>query len=428
MNVVAGQAGQKEGEFSHGWVVLAGTMLVLLMGSGSLFFSYSVFLPAMSDELGWGRATVGAGLSIGLLAFGLPGPIVGASIAKFGPRANIVLGNSLAAAGLAAMFLVKEPWQLYFFFALVGLGCGFGMFIACTTLIGDWFIYRRSLALGLGVAAGGVAGFAFPPLLALSIEQIGWQMAWVILAAVHLIVAVGIGGVLLIRNRPSSRASARDGPPVAQTEPDWIEERPLKSKVYETQIDWTPKEAARRRTTWLIAALASANFFAGGTIISHQVAYLEDIGFSPLAAAVIFSLVPGVSILGRAAFGIGAARVEVRHLAAMCCVAQIVAFAILLSSESLPLICVYAVLFGIGYGGLVTAFPTFIGAYYGRAHYAQILGIVFPVAIAAEAVGPSLAGGIFDAMGGYQIVFATLVVVSSIGLVCAVFARPPKLG
>ena len=100
----------------------------------------------------------------------------------------------------------------------------------------------------------------------------------------------------------------------------------------------------------------------------------------------------------------------------------------LLSSESLPLICVYAVLFGIGYGGLVTALPTFIGAYYGRAHYAQILGIVFPVAIAAEAVGPSLAGGIFDAMGGYQIVFATLVVVSSIGLVCAVFARPPKLG
>jgi cyanate permease len=215
---------------------------------------------------------------------------------------------------------------------------------------------------------------------------------------------------------------------MAHIEPDWIEERPLKSKVYEIDIDWTLKEAARRRTTWFIAAVASANFFAGGTIVAHQVAYLEDIGFSPLVAAVIFSLVPGVSILGRATFGILAMRVEVKHLAAMCFVAQIVAFVILLSSESLTLICIYAVLFGIGYGGLVAAFPTFIGAYYGRAHYAQILGIVFPVAIAAEAVGPSLAGGIFDLAGGYQFVFAMLVAVSSMGLLCAVLARPPRLG
>jgi MFS family permease len=412
----------------RGWVVLAGAMLVLLMGSGSFFFSYSVFLPAMADDLGWGRGALGAGLSVGLLAFGLPGPIIGASIARFGPRANIILGNLLAAIGLAAMFMVTEPWQLYFFFALIGLGCGFGLFIACTTLIGDWFTYRRSLALGLAIAAGGVGGFIFPPVLAWHIEHTGWQAAWLTLAAVHLVVAVGIGGVLLIRDGPKSDGRVQGSPPPAQTEPDWTGERRLKSRVYETEIDWTLKDAARTRTTWIIAALAAASFFTLGVVSSHQVAYLGDLGYSPVAAAAIFSLAMGFSIVARIVFGIGAARVELRHLAAACGATQVIAFAILLSSESLPLICVYAALFGISQGGLLMAFPTFIGAYYGRAHYAQILGLVFPVAIFAEAVGPLLAGGIFDATGDYQLVFVTLIAVSSIGLVCAVFARPPKLG
>jgi OFA family oxalate/formate antiporter-like MFS transporter len=142
----------------------------------------------------------------------------------------------------------------------------------------------------------------------------------------------------------------------------------------------------RRRTTWLIALLAAVNFFAIGIISSHQVAYLKDIGFSPMTAAIVFSLVPGVSILTRLAFGFMAARIEVRHLAAVFSAIQVAAFAILLTSKSLPLVCLYAVLFGLGYGVLLTALPTFVGSYYGRKHYAQILGMIFPVALVAEPV------------------------------------------
>jgi len=100
--VVEGRASMEGSGVFRGWVVLAGAMLVLLMGSGSFFFSYSVFLPAMADDLGWGRGALGAGLSVGLLAFGLPGPIIGASIARFGPRAN----NGT----LAALLLLRVDW------------------------------------------------------------------------------------------------------------------------------------------------------------------------------------------------------------------------------------------------------------------------------------------------------------------------------
>jgi hypothetical protein len=34
-----------------------------------------------------------------------------------------------------------------------------------------------------------------------------------------------------------------------------------------------------------------------GTVTAHQVAYLKDIGFSPIVAAMALGLIPGMSIL-----------------------------------------------------------------------------------------------------------------------------------
>ena len=409
------------------WTVLAGAMLVLAVGSGTFFFSYSVFLPAMSQDLDWGRAVVAAGLSTGLLAFGLPGPIVGASIARFGPRANIIFGNLLAAVALAAMSQIKEPWHLCLLFGLVGLGSGFGLFITCTAVINDWFTERRAIAMGLGTGASGLAGFAFPPFLTWMIDGIGWEMAWLTLGGIHLVGATLIGGLMLVRDKrrvEAHQAAAESNVTAMASAPQNPAPR---TSVYETNVDWTTREALRTRTIWLIAILGAVNFFSIGTITSHQVAYLQDIGYSALTAAFVFSVVAGASVVSRLAFGFMAARFEVRHLTAVFSGVQVVGFAILLTCKSLPLIYLYAVLFGVGYGVFLTALPTFLGSYYGRTHYAEILGFVFPVVIVAEAIGPPLAGAVFDATGGYQPILALLVAISLVGLICAIFARPPKL-
>jgi len=103
------------------------------------------------------------------------------------------------------------------------------------------------------------------------------------------------------------------------------------------------------------------------------------------------------------------------------------ALAILLTTKNLALIYIYAALFGISYGALVVAIPTFVAGYYGRAYYAQILVMIFPLGTVAEAVGPVLAGAIYDATTTYTLAFALVAVSSSVGLICAILARPPKL-
>lgn len=381
----------------------------------------------MSNEYDWSRALVGAGLSIALLAFGLPSPLIGASIARFGPRANIISGNLLVVIGLTGMSITTELWQLYLFYGiLVGLGAGFGLYMTCTTVANNWFVRKRSLVMGLVTAAGGLGGFAFPPLVTGLISSIGWQMAWLALAAIQLVCAVLIGGLILVKNKPEDLGQVPDGIPMVQSS-DVPEKTSHTLRGHQDATDWQANQAIRNPVTWLIAALCAANFLAIGTVTAHQVAYLQDMGFSPFVAAMTLSLVPGMSILGRLGFGLLGTRFKVRHLAIASFVGQLIALAILLTTRSLLMIYTYAILFGISYGALVVALPTFIGTYYGRANYAQILGFIFPLAIIAEAIGPIMAGFIHDTMGTYTPAFAIVTGCSAMGLICAILARPPTL-
>ena len=415
----------RSGGVFYGWIALAGAALVYFTGCGTFFYSYGVFLPTMCDELGWSRAAMAAGLSLGTLTFGLPGPLIGAAITRFGPRVNMVLGNLLAALGLAGVSLAQETWHLYFFYGLGGLGLGFGMYMACTTVANNWFIGKRSLGMGLVVAAGGLGGFAFPPLVTWLISTIGWQMSWVALAGIHFILAVLIGGLILVRNKPEDLGQVPYGISIGPVRGE--EGIGYRSRVYQSRVDWQTKQAMREPVTWLIATICAANFFAIGTVTAHQVAYLKDVGFTPMIAAMVLSLVSGMSIIGRLGFGALAVRFEVRQLAITSFVVQLVALAILLTTRNLTLIYIYAALFGISYGALVTALPTFVGGYYGRTYYAQILGIIFPLSTVAEAVGPVLAGAIYDATTTYMPAFAIVVAISLVGLVSAILTRPPKL-
>ncbi|MBW2006147.1 MAG: MFS transporter, partial [Deltaproteobacteria bacterium] len=274
-----------------------------------------------------------------------------------------------------------------------------------------------------------LGGFLFPPLATWLISTFGLHMAWLALAMVQLVCAVLMGGLILVRNKPEDMGQLPDG--IRNTHNNEIEETTgnssrVCSRVYQSSMDWQAQQAIRSPTTWLITTLCAANFLAIGMVTAHQVAYLKDIGFSPIVAAMALGLIPGMSIFGRLGFGFLGIRFEVRHLAIVSFIIQVTALIILLTTKTLLLIYIYATLFGISYGALVVALPTFIGAYYGRTHYTQILGLIFPLAIVGEAAGPIIAGAINDAMGTYIPAFAIITGFSSIGLLCAILAYPPK--
>jgi MFS family permease len=72
--------------------------------------------------------------------------------------------------------------------------------------------------------------------------------------------------------------------------------------------------------------------------------------------------------------------------------------------------------------------PVLIGAYFGSAAYAQIIGWTTPVTTLFSAGSPLLAALIFDNTGSYTSVFIIALILLGVGLVCALLARPPKPG
>lgn len=355
------------------------------------------------------------------LLMGLLGPVTGVSVTRFGPRKNIIFGNLVGVLGLVGMSMVTQLWQVYLFFGVfAGLAHTFGTYIAVTTIAHNWFIKRRPLALAMVMASGGLGGLIFSPLIAWIISSLGWRSTWTVLAIIHLILAVIIGGLVLIRDRPEDLGQIADG--IVTTE----KEAARLSKVYQTPVDWKVKQAMRSRAIWLIITMNVANLFILNTMAVHQVVYLKDIGFSAMTAATALGLIPGVSIISRLAFGVLASRFEARYLGAACIAVEMVAILILMNTRTLPLIYLYTVLLGLGVGGLFVASPVLIGAYYGRTHYAQIYGWTMPFGTILSSMAAPLAGAIYDRTGNYTPAFILLIFLSAVSLVAALLASPPK--
>jgi len=409
----------------YGWTALAGAMLVYFGMCANISYAFGVFLPVMAEEFDWSRSALSGAFTAFFVVGGLLGPPAGISISRFGARRNIIVSNFLAVLGLLGMFFIDQVWHVYLFFGvLLGIGIAFGEFIPTTTIVNDWFVRRRSLAMSLLLASGGVGGLAFPPLISWLISILGWQSAWVGLAIIHLVLAVIAGGIL-IRNKPEEMGQVPDGE-VTRTIQEGLVDSPVLQRVYQTPVDWDVKDALRTRALWLVLTLSAAGMFTLSFLMLHQVAYLQDLGFSHMIASTALGVLVGTSIVGRLVCGALGTRIEGRYLAAACLVTMAAGVIILINTRTLAFIYLYSILTGIGYGGLIVLMPVLLGAYFGRTHYARIVGWTAPITTVVCAASPLLAGFIYDMTESYTPAFLVALAFLGVGLVCALLARPPK--
>jgi sugar phosphate permease len=409
----------------YGWISLAGACMTAFVGGGVFFYGYGVFLPEMCTKLDWSRTALSTGLSLGLLAFGLLSPLYGALVDRFGPRANLAIGNMLVGILMAGMSLVQEVWHVYILYGLIGVAAGIGGYIASAAVANNWFRKKLPLAMGIFGAATVLGGFVFPPLITVLISSLGWRISWVVVGGMVLVFAGLVGGLIMARNKPEDMGQVPDG---ISAEPyNTVDVTDNTPDAGEGAGEWTVRKALREPATWLITVFSAAAYFALATMIGHQVTYVQDLHFSPVAAAFTVSLLSGLSIAGRLGFGFLALRFNIKKITITFFIVQLIALGILLTSRNLGLLYVYSVLFGLSNGAIVSALPTMIGAYYGRAHFAQITGVILAVAITIEAIGPTIAGIIHDTTSTYTLHFIIVAAFNLAGLICVFFIRPPKL-
>ncbi len=410
----------------YGWTTLIGAMAAYAGLCGDITYAYGVFLPAMSQTFHWSRSVLSGPYVLFSIIAGLLGPVAGVAVARFGPRKNLIGFNIIAALGLLGLSQVKAIWQVYLFFGLMaGLGLAFGEFIPITTLINNWFIRRRSMAMGFFMASGGIAGFVFPPVISKLISGFGWRWAWFYLAGQHLLLTVILGGIL-IRNRPEDMGQHPDGISESPETPliEGLVHRPL---VYQTTSDWTVGEALRTPALWIIIAIFSIILFGTNMLTTHQVAYLQDLNFSPLLSATALGLMLGMSVIGRLASGFLGMKFEGRHLAVYFLSSMGLGIVALMLARGIFYIYLYSIFTGIGFGGMVVLMPNLFGSYFGRSHYSRIVGWTAPLVTLFSAGSPTLAGLLYDATGSYSWPFSIAAGLVLFSIVLALLLRPPGL-
>src|SRR6187399_1221571 len=103
--------------FFYGWVVVAVTAIIVLVTAG-VRSAPGAFILSMTEEPGWSTASVSFAAAIGLVVFGLAGPISGWLMGRIGVRNVVLLSLVITAGSLIATSMVREIWQLTLVFGL----------------------------------------------------------------------------------------------------------------------------------------------------------------------------------------------------------------------------------------------------------------------------------------------------------------------
>ena len=82
-------------------------------------------------------------------------------------------------------------------------------------------------------------------------------------------------------------------------------------------------------------------------------------------------------------------------------------------------------LLGFGVGGLHLILRLTWADYYGRTHLGSIRGLTLPAQIGGQAMGPIIAGFMFDATGGYELPFTIFGIAVALAAVMVLAATPP---
>src|SRR5829696_1417996 len=151
--------------FYFGWVVVAVTAVVALVTAGVRSAPGALIL-SMTQEPGWSTASVSFAAAVGLVVFGLSGPLSGWLMGRIGVR-NVVIASLLVTAGsLLVSSLVREIWQLTVVFGLLaGLGSGLVASVLGPTVATRWFVRHRGVVTGVLGASGSAGQLVFFPLL-----------------------------------------------------------------------------------------------------------------------------------------------------------------------------------------------------------------------------------------------------------------------
>lgn len=164
--------------------------LIQLVAWGVLYFSFSVFLPAMEDEFGWSSTVLAGGFSVALLISGLPAPSVGRWVDERGPRGLMTVSAITGSLG-AWLWSTSTSLPTYFLaWAVIGLAMAGILYPPAFAAIVRADPSNARRAILIVTLIGALASTVFWPVAGLLDSELGWRAGLRVLAVGLAVVVV----------------------------------------------------------------------------------------------------------------------------------------------------------------------------------------------------------------------------------------------
>jgi MFS family permease len=319
--------------------------------------------------------------------------------------AGIFLGT-----GYVLGSMVQNLWQFYVtngVFVAIGAGC---VWVPLVSMISRWFAKRRGLMTGIAVSGIGL-GMAVGPLAASHlIEIFDWRKALFIMGIATIILVVLLAQLL------ERKSAVVEEQKVDQNE---VRRASTQNKGY------LFLEALKTKQFWM---LIPAWIFYGiiyNVISVHSVPYATDIGMSAVAAAGIMTIMGLIGIPGRIGIGYFGDRINIKSTVVISFALLTAGFVWLAFSGTVLSLQIFALVFGV-FSGVGILLAPLLAELFGLRALGAITGAVTCANSIGSAIGPTLAGGIFDATRSYNIAFVLCAVLGSVCTVIVWLVKPTK--
>ena len=385
----------------------------------------SVFVVPMTDEFGWSRAQFSGAVSLGALFGLLVSPFAGRLIDRYG--SGVLLSASSAVVGLCAigLSLTSPIWSFYALYVPGRAVFSSPLELGTSTAVSNWFIRRRPMGLAYMGVIQGIGLTIFPVIAQVLIDGWGWRTAWLAVGIFTLSTGI-IPMLLLMARRPEDMGLEADPEKDHRTVPTSdVAAAGAPPSASNTESNYTVRQALATRAFWLLAIFSVFGFVVQAGVSLHQVPHYIGQGVPTHLAALTASTFAFGQVPGGVFWSFWARRVPLRVLLSVAAATMSVGAIGTGFSSSLSTGIPMGFLLGVGVGGIHLLLRLTWADYYGRLHLGSIRGLTLPAQIGGQAIGPIIAGFMYDSTGGYETPFTAFGIIVAFAAVMVLTATPP---
>ena len=406
----------------YGWWIVGGALVAQMVAVSIMSSSSGIFLPFMTEELGWTQTEFTLGVTLGSISTALAGGVVGFLLDRWGPRGLMIAGATLV--GLSLIYLSRINTLLEWFLirgVVSSLGLALAGNLVLNVVIAKWFVSRRAWAIS--IASTGVSAAQFTGILLVwLISTIGWRDSWIVLGIVTWLVLYPVA--LMMRRQPEDHGLLPDG----AIEGDASSEHRIQLAREDTRNSLTAREAAKTLSLWTLQIGFSFGLMGlmAGLFFLIPFMTLHGFTFQQAGTAMLFQ---GLSaLMSKFIWPVLMGKIGARLSTLVAFTLAAIGMALMVivgpTQQFVPFVLV-TMLWGFGIGAQIPLQESLMASFFGRAHLGAVRGISTPISQAFGISAPIAVAFYFDRVGNYDGIYLALAGGFIVGALLVMSSRKP---